>query len=123
MVLPYKIIGGLRFYERKEIKDIIAYLRLVNNLSDDLAFERVINVPKRGIGKTTIGKINQIARLNNISMFDASKKFAEENQTKINIEINKFILNILNWQKVKKNFDHIELTKAISRRLKIYRSS
>ena len=65
--LPYKIIGGLRFYERKEIKDIIAYLRLVNNLGDDLAFERVINVPKRGIGKTTIGKINQIARLNNIS--------------------------------------------------------
>ena len=53
--LPYKIIGGLRFYERKEIKDIIAYLRLVNNLSDDLAFERVINIPKRGIGKTTIG--------------------------------------------------------------------
>ncbi len=111
--LPYKIIGGLRFYERKEIKDIIAYLRLVNNLGDDLAFERVINVPKRGIGKTTIGKINQIARLNNISMFDASRKFAEENQTKINIEINNFILNILKWQKVKKNFDHIELTKAI----------
>ena len=111
--LPYKIIGGLRFYERKEIKDIIAYLRLVNNLGDDLAFERVINVPKRGIGKTTIGKINQIARLNNISMFDASRKFAEENQTKINIEINNFILNILKWQKVKKNFNHIELTKAI----------
>ncbi|MDC0625189.1 UvrD-helicase domain-containing protein [Alphaproteobacteria bacterium] len=111
--LPYKIIGGLRFYERKEIKDIIAYLRLVNNLADDLAFERVINVPKRGIGKTTIGKINKIARLNNISMFDASRKFAEENHTKINIEINNFILIILNWQKIKKNFDHIELTKTI----------
>ena len=111
--LPYKIIGGLRFYERKEIKDIVAYLRLVNNLSDDLAFERVINVPKRGIGKTTISKINQIARLNNISMFDASRKFAVENQNKINIEINNFILNVLNWQKVKKNFDHIELAKAI----------
>jgi DNA helicase-2/ATP-dependent DNA helicase PcrA len=88
-------------------------LRLVNNILDDLAFERVINVPKRGIGKTTIGKINQIARLKNISMFEASRKFAEENQTKINIEINNFILNILNWQKIKKNFDHIELTKAI----------
>jgi DNA helicase-2/ATP-dependent DNA helicase PcrA len=88
-------------------------LRLVNNLADDLAFERIINIPKRGIGKTTIGKINQIARLNNISMFEASRKFAEENQTKINIEINNFILNILNWQKIKKNFDHIELTKAI----------
>ena len=55
--LPYKIIGGLRFYERKEIKDIIAYLRLINNLSDDLAFERVINTPKRGIGETSVKKI------------------------------------------------------------------
>ncbi len=111
--LPYKIIGGLRFYERKEIKDIIAYLRLINNLNDDLAFERIINVPKRGIGKTTLSKINKIARLNNISMFEACKKFAEENITKVNLEINNFIMNILNWKKIKKNFDHIELTKAI----------
>ena len=69
--LPYKIVGGLRFYERKEIKDIIAYLRIINNLSDDLAFERVINTPKRGIGKTTLAKINNIARLNNISLFES----------------------------------------------------
>ena len=48
--MPYKIIGGLRFYERKEIKDAIAYLRLINNSSDDLALERIINVPKRAIG-------------------------------------------------------------------------
>ena len=50
-------MGGLRFYERKEIKDIIAYLRLLNNYNDDLAFERIINVPKRGIGKSTLSKI------------------------------------------------------------------
>ena len=111
--LPYKIIGGLRFYERKEIKDIIAYLRLINNFSDDLAFERVINTPKRGIGKSTINKINQLARLNTISMFEASKQFIQENKTKVQIEINKFILNLINWQKIKKNFDHIELTKAV----------
>ena len=111
--LPYKIIGGLRFYERKEIKDIIAYLRLINNLSDDLAFERVINIPKRGIGKTTLSKINQIARLNNTSMFEACKKFVVENKTKINLEINTFIINVINWQKIKKKFDHIELAKVI----------
>ena len=58
--LPYKIIGGLRFYERKEIRDIISYLRLVDNLNDDLAFERIINVPKRGIGKTTLSKFSDI---------------------------------------------------------------
>ena len=111
--LPYKIIGGLRFYERKEIKDVIAYLRLINNISDDLAFERVINIPKRGIGKTTLSKINQIARLNNTSMFEASQNFIGENKTKVNLEINDFINNILKWQKIKKNFDHIELAKVV----------
>ena len=55
--LPYKIIGGLRFYERKEIRDVIAYLRLVNNFDDDLAMERIINIPKRGIGKIYSKKI------------------------------------------------------------------
>ena len=111
--LPYRIIGGLRFYERKEIKDVIAYLRLINNISDDLAFERVINIPKRGIGKTTLSKINQIARLNNTSMFEASQNFIGENKTKVNLEINDFINNILKWQKIKKNFDHIELAKVV----------
>ncbi len=111
--LPYKIIGGLRFYERKEIKDIIAYLRLINNLSDDLAFERVINIPKRGIGKTTLSKINSISRLNQISMFEACKIFINQNKSKINIEINLFIKSVLNWQKIKKNFDHIELAKVV----------
>ena len=111
--LPYKIIGGLRFYERKEIKDIIAYLRIINNLSDDLAFERIINTPKRGIGKTTLAKINNISRLNKVSLFEGSKIFINENKSKVNIEIEHFIKNILNWRKIKKNFDHIELTKVI----------
>ena len=111
--LPYKIIGGLRFYERKEIKDIISYLRIINNLYDDLAFERVINTPKRGIGKTTLAKINKISRLNNISLFEGSQIFVNENKTKVNIEIENFIKNIVNWRKIKNNFDHIELTKTV----------
>ena len=111
--LPYKIIGGLRFYERKEIKDIIAYLRLINNLSDDLAFERVINVPKRGIGKTTLSKINKIARMNKQSMFESAQTFVSQKNSKVNLEINNFLMNILNWQKIKKNFNHIDLTKVI----------
>ena len=111
--MPYKIIGGLRFYERKEIKDIIAYLRLINNLSDDLAFDRVINTPKRGIGKTTLAKINNISRLNKLSLFEGSQIFINENTSKVSIEIQNFITNILNWRKIKKNFDHIELTKVI----------
>ena len=59
--IPYKIVGGLKFYERKEIKDIVAYLRLIHNLNDNLSLIRIINEPKRGIGKTSIENIQKIA--------------------------------------------------------------
>ena len=111
--LPYKIIGGLRFYERKEIKDIIAYLRLVNNLNDDLAFERIINTPKRGIGITTLKKINNIARKSHLSMFEASREFVINHKTKLSTEINNFLLMVDNWLKLKKNVDHEELLQII----------
>ena len=62
--IPYKIIGGLKFYERKEIKDIISYLRLIQNTSDNLSLQRIINEPKRGIGKTSLEKIESIASTN-----------------------------------------------------------
>ena len=71
--IPYKIVGGLKFYERKEIKDIISYLRLVQNSADNLSLNRVINEPKRGIGKTSLDKIAQIAEENNISMYQVIK--------------------------------------------------
>jgi len=111
--LPYRIIGGLRFYERKEIKDIIAYLRLVNNQNDDLAFERIINVPKRGVGKNTLSKIKSIARINHTSLFEAVKEFISTSKNKINEEVFIFIKNILSWKKVKEKFNHIELSKVI----------
>ena len=68
--IPFKVYGGMRFYDRKEIKDVIAYLRLINDGLDDLALERIINVPKRGIGDTTIDRIRQLAQDNGISMFE-----------------------------------------------------
>ena len=111
--LPYKIIGGQRFYERREIKDIIAYLRLVNNLSDNLAYERIINTPRRGIGKTTIKKINLIAREKKLSMFEASKIFIQTSKSKSNPEIFNFIQNVIKWIKIKEKFSHIELTQSI----------
>ncbi len=111
--LPYKIIGGLRFYERREIKDIIAYLRLVNNITDDLAFERIINVPKRGIGKSTLSKISSYARISKISMFEASRQIIFKTNSKAKVELYNFINNITKWQKIIKNFDHIELAKVI----------
>jgi len=111
--LPYKIIGGLRFYERKEIRDMISFLRLINNLSDDLAFERIINVPKKGIGKTTLTKISNISRDNKISMLEASKLFIEESSSKVKIEIYDFICMLGKWHRIKKKINHVELTQII----------
>ena len=68
--IPFKVYGGMRFYDRKEIKDVIAYLRLINDGHDDLALERIINVPRRGIGDTTIDRIRQFALDDGISMFE-----------------------------------------------------
>ena len=67
---PYRIIGGLKFYSRKEIKDIVSYLKLINNPKDNVSFTRVINEPKRGIGDTTVDKIREIAENSGTSMFE-----------------------------------------------------
>ena len=72
--IPYKIVGGLKFYERKEIKEIIAYLRLINNPSDNLALKRIINEPKRGIGKTSLDKIQAISEQTGIPMYQIIKE-------------------------------------------------
>lgn len=71
--IPYRVLGGLRFYDRKEIKDITSYLRLINNFEDDVALHRVINEPKRGIGQTTVEKISVIASAENISVFEVCR--------------------------------------------------
>lgn len=69
--IPYKIIGGQNFYQRKEIKDIIAYLRVISNPTDDIAVERIINVPKRGIGVTTVDKVKDYARAYGMDLYEA----------------------------------------------------
>ena len=75
--IPYKVVGSYYFYNRKEIKDLICYLRLILNKDDEISLLRVINVPKRGIGEATIKKIEETARDNNISMFEAISKGKE----------------------------------------------
>ena len=72
--IPYKIVGGVKFYDRKEIKDILSYLRLIINPKDNLSFERIINFPARGIGKTTINKIKKYAEEEKISLLDTIAK-------------------------------------------------
>lgn len=71
--IPYKIIGGINFYQRKEIKDLIAYLKTIDNGKDDVAVKRIINVPKRGIGPTTVEKVSTFAQANGLSFYDTMK--------------------------------------------------
>jgi DNA helicase II / ATP-dependent DNA helicase PcrA len=75
--ISYRVIGGLRFYERREIRDAVAYLRFVLEPRDDLAFERIINTPKRGVGKTTLEELHRTARKWNSSLFEAAHKLLE----------------------------------------------
>jgi DNA helicase-2/ATP-dependent DNA helicase PcrA len=76
--IPYKLVGGTKFYERMEIKDVLAYLRTFINPADDIAVQRIINVPARGIGKTTVDKIEEFGIQNKISFYEAIEKAAEQ---------------------------------------------
>lgn len=76
--LPYRIYGGLRFFERQEIKDALSYLRLISNAIDDAAFERVVNTPARGLGDKTLGNIRLFARENNLPMWEAGQQMLQE---------------------------------------------
>lgn len=98
--IGYKIIGGLKFYERQEIKDGLAYIRLVLNHNDDLAFERIINTPKRSIGQTTVNNIRKKAFEESLSMFFAAKKMVEEGEIrgKTSDQIRHFISKIEEWR-------------------------
>ena len=96
--LPYKIIGGTKFYERLEIKDAMAYLRLVASDYDDLAFERIINVPKRGLGTKSLLDIQTNARKNNITLLESCKILSRDNyfNTKTSINIRQFLKMLQN---------------------------
>jgi DNA helicase-2/ATP-dependent DNA helicase PcrA len=91
--LPYKIIGGLKFYDRQEIKDIIAYMRLICQPNDGLAFERIINVPKRGIGASAVSGFHAHAKEKNISLYAAAKEISEANLLRPSLKnaLNEFI--------------------------------
>ena len=94
--IPYKIIGGLKFYERKEIKDIIAYLRLIFNTNDNLSLKRIINEPKRGVGKTSLDAIQEVADSNGISMYEVIKNAAQYGLNRVFINTREFIEQIEN---------------------------
>ena len=113
--LGYKVLGGSRFYERAEIKDAIAYLRIINQKSDDIALERVIGVPKKGIGETTLNKIYSYGEKNKLCLEDSILKLIEKNEFKPKIK-NTFqqLINLIQkWRLNSKEMKHYELMKLI----------
>ena len=115
--LPYRIIGGIKFYERAEIKDCVAYLRLINQGKDDLAFDRIVNNPKRSIGETSIKQIHEFSKKNSISLEISSRKLIELNliKPKTKIGLNSFLILIQKWRndlKIK-NMNHVKLLQTV----------
>ena len=114
--IPYRIIGGIKFYERAEVKDCVAYLKTVYQPLDDLSFERILNVPKRSIGDTTVKSINNFAKLNKCSLEVASKRLIEQNKIKPKTKLGlNSLLNLLTkWRNdLKGKMNHNKLLQTI----------
>jgi len=115
--MPYRILGGTKFYERAEIKDCVAYLRLIYQEKDDLAFERIVNNPKRSIGDNTLKNIHEFAKKDNLSLEKASIKMIEQNliKPKTKIGLNLFINSLNKWRndlRIKKS-NHVKLLQIV----------
>ncbi len=100
--VPYKVVGGVKFYERKEIKDAISYLRLIQNPSDNISLKRIINEPKRGIGKTSLDNISKISDETGISMYEIIKHAEDYDLNRIKVNSEGFI-NLIEGLREKKN--------------------
>ena len=113
--IPYKIIGGLKFYERKEIKDIISYLRLIQNPSDNLSLKRIINEPKRGIGKTSLDKIEELSINSGVPMYEIIKNAEQYGLNRVFLNSREFV-NAIEELRAKK--DDIKISDLIKETLK-----
>ena len=115
LAIPYVVIGGPRFFERAEIRDAHAYLRLILSEDDDLAFERIVNVPKRGIGDTSVQKVLQIARLSGVSAMAAVRELigSDELQARTRTALSNFVRDIDRWRALAQTTTHWELTETV----------
>jgi len=115
--LPYRILGGIKFYERAEIKDCVAYLRLIHQDKDDLAFDRIVNNPKRSIGESTIKQIHEFSKKNSLTLELASKKLIELNliKPKTKIGLSSFLNFVDKWRNdlIVKKINHIKLLQNV----------
>ncbi|HEY1382461.1 MAG TPA: UvrD-helicase domain-containing protein [Dongiaceae bacterium] len=113
--LRYRVIGGPRFYERQEIRDALAYLRLVAQPDDGLAFERIVNVPKRGLGDATLKQVNDLARALNVSLPEAARRIVETDELKPapRRTLGQLVRDLENWRRLAETTPHAELAQIV----------
>jgi len=113
--LPYRVIGGPRFYERQEIRDALAYLRLVNQPADDLAFERIVNLPRRGIGDTSLQALHRLARPAGISLVEAGRRIIETDELRpaARRALGGFLGDLDRWRGFAETLSHVELAERM----------
>ena len=113
--LPYRVIGGPRFYERAEIRDAMAYLRLIAQGDDDLAFERIVNKPKRGIGDASVQALNQFARARQLPLLAAAREIAETDEVppKARKGLSDLAADFARWSGIATHLPHTELAEIV----------
>jgi DNA helicase-2/ATP-dependent DNA helicase PcrA len=113
--IPYTVVGGPRFFERAEIRDAHAYLRLIQSPDDDLAFERIVNTPKRGIGDTTVQKLLQIARINGVPVVQAARQvvLTDELAARTRTALANFLRDLDRWRAQAATLPHPRLTEQV----------
>jgi DNA helicase-2/ATP-dependent DNA helicase PcrA len=113
--LPYQIIGGFRFYERAEIRDALAYLRLIHQPADDLAFERVVNQPKRGLGDKALATIHSAARAQQQPLMIAAATLldSDELQARARNPLGRFVADVARWRGMADQMPHAELARLV----------
>jgi len=113
--IPYRVLVGARFYERQEIRDALAYLRLAHSSDDDLAFERIVNLPKRGVGPSAMQKIRMLARAEHASLFDTTIKLAETNEfgPKLRGTLQSLMQSFIRWRSLLETMPHTEVAQII----------
>ena len=113
--IGYRVLGGIKFYERTEIKDAVSYLRIINQKYDDLALERVIGTPKRGIGESTLNQIYSFSKSNQLCLEDSIIKILEKGEfkPKIKTALSQLIKILHKWRKDSVNMKHYDLLKVV----------
>lgn len=113
--MPYRIVGGFRFYERAEIRDALAYLRVVSQPADDLAFERIVNVPKRGLGDKAVQKVHQLARAEGLPLTSAAARILDTDELtpQARRSLGNFVGDIARWRQMGQTLPHPELARQI----------